>query len=289
MPRLELRSSVSVSVRSCLRVVALAAVVFPFGAACTAETEPAPDEAASEDELVGGKPESRFRAAGHLVHGATLADAGKAKVSCGATLVSPNVVVTAAHCVQSAKNDVWAFGTGDLGSGELVKVVSVDVHPEFHEAPTTSFDVKYFLKNYDVATLVLERPVTSVKPAALPEAKAAVGCDYTLVGHRADTTARGRRVSAKGCVLFRVNLGGDPIFEMHPVGATALCHGDGDEGSPAMSGSPDAPVLHGIYVGSVTQGITDCRKGTQYLNGYEAMFGFRAFVEAGIAKGRARP
>jgi hypothetical protein len=89
-------------------------------------------------------------------------------------------------------------------------------------------------------------------------------------------------------VLFRVNLGGDPIFEMHPVGATALCHGDGDEGSPALSGSPEAPVLHGIYVGSVTQGITDCRKGTQYLNGYEAMLGFRAFVEAGIAKGRAR-
>jgi hypothetical protein len=88
MPRLDLESSVSVSVRSFSRVVALAAVVLPFAAACTAETEPVQEEAASEDELVGGKPESRFRAAGHLVHGATAADAAKAKVSCGATLVA---------------------------------------------------------------------------------------------------------------------------------------------------------------------------------------------------------
>lgn len=49
-----------------------------------------------------------------------------------------------------------------------------------------------------------------------------------------------------------------------------------------------APVLHGVYVGSVTQGFTDCRKGAQFLNGYEAMLGFRDFVEEGIAEGKKR-
>jgi hypothetical protein len=255
--------------------------------ACTAETAE-PQEDTSADNLVGGKPDARFPAAGYLVHGATFEDARRGAVACGATLVAPNVVVTAAHCVQNAPKDVWAFGTGDLGSAVETKVVSVDVHPQFHPAPTSSFDVKYFLKNFDVATLVLEKPIAGVLPAKLPSAKASVGCAYTLLGYRAEKDARGRRVSTPGCVEFRITLGEDPIFEMHPVGASALCHGDGDEGSPAITGEANAPVLHGIYVGSVTQGITDCRRGTQFLNGYEAMFGFRDFVESGIEKGKKR-
>ena len=54
--------------------------------------------------------------------------------------------------------------------------------------------------------------------------------------------------------------------------------------------APDAagaPVLVGVYVGSVTQALSDCRKYLQYLNGYEAPFGHLAFYEEGIAAGVA--
>ena len=258
--------------------------------ACSAEVEPAGEEALGEDELKGGAPDLRFAAAGYLSHGATSEAAAKAKVACGATLVSPNVVVTAAHCVQSAKNDVWVFGTGNVGEGTRAKVVSVRVHPEFHETPTKAVDVRYFLKNFDVATLVLDRDVVGVVPARLPEAKTPIGCGYRAIGYRAEASHPGRRRSATACVQFRLDLGGDPIFEVHPAGFSALCHGDGDEGSALVADVDDkgAPLLHGIYVGSVTQGLTDCRRGTQFLNGYEAMHGFRAFVTEGIEAARER-
>ncbi|AKV00215.1 hypothetical protein AKJ09_06878 [Labilithrix luteola] len=263
-------------------------------AACSS-AESTDDASSSANDLVGGRPDARWPAAGYLVHGATFDAAKRAPVSCGATLVAPNVVVTAAHCVLNASDDVWAFGTGDAGcescgrSSMPVAVVSRQIHPQFHPAPEGRLDVKYYLRNFDVATLVLAAPIRGITPAALPTEKAAAGCDYHAIGYHTPQdgrTSRAQRVSANACVEFNVNLGGDPIFEVHPTGNSALCHGDGDEGSPAIAGDPDMPLLHGIYVGSVTQGLTDCQRGTQFLNGYEAMFGFRDFVEAGIVEGQ---
>ena len=78
--------------------------------------------------------------------------------------------------------------------------------------------------------------------------------------------------------------GSDPIFEVHPAGYSALCHLDGDEGSPVVRREGNKHVLVGIYVGSVTQSFTDCRKGTQFLDGYESMFGYGDFLRGGIAR-----
>ena len=47
----------------------------------------------------------------------------------------------------------------------------------------------------------------------------------------------------------------------------------------------DTAVLAGIYVGSVTQSLTDCRKYVQFLNGYEATFGYLDFYEQAIQRG----
>ena len=116
------------------------------------------------------------------------------------------------------------------------------------------------------------------------------------IGFRAENgAATPVRKSTPACVLFRVQLGSDPIFEVHPSGGSALCHLDGDEGSPVVrvEGAPRSGgegnaggkhVLVGIYVGSVTQSFTDCVKGTQFLDGYESMFGYGDFLRAGIAR-----
>ena len=50
--------------------------------------------------------------------------------------------------------------------------------------------------------------------------------------------------------------------------------------------SPDRNILRGIYVGSVTQGFTDCRGGWQYLDGYESAFGYKDWLREQIASAK---
>jgi hypothetical protein len=236
---------------------------------------------ASDEALVGGSHDPTRTAAGYLVHGPTESSLGN-RAACGATLIAPNVVVTAAHCISASPGDVWAFGTGDIGSDRPVVVANVVVHPEFHAKPTGSLaDVHYYLRNNDVAYAVLVAPVGGVEPAALPKAEPAPGCDYSATGYSAMAHLR-----VRACVELNVTLGDDPIFEVHPADSSALCQRDGDEGSPLVRFDGSHAILVGFYVGSVTQGLTDCRRGTQFLDGYESAAGFASFFQKGIDAGR---
>ncbi len=242
---------------------------------------------ASEDAVRGGTPSTKWPAAGFLVHGKTAAALDTSRAACGATLVAPNVVLTAAHCVLAAKDDAWAFGTGDVGAHPLIAATGIHAHPEFHAAPEDALDVHYYLRNNDLAYLVLASNA-AVPPAALPDEAPRMGCDYAAIGYRA-TGSKVERLRAPACVEFRIALGDDPIFEVHPTSWSALCHGDGDEGGGLMATEAGKQVLIGVYVGSVTGGLTDCKRGTQFVDGYESAYGFRSFIAQAIADGaRAR-
>ena len=249
---------------------------------CAAESDDASDAVAGDEaEIVGGVRDLRWASSGYLVKG----DA-TSKVACGATLIAPNVVVTAAHCVLADKDATWAFGTGDAGRGELVRVASQRIHPDFHPEAQGSIDLVHALRKYDVATLVLEKPVKGVAPAELPTDAPSTGDALRAIGY-----AGTARVSAPAYVMFRITLGRDPIFEVHPAEKSALCIKDGDEGSAVVAQDAEnrnKNVLRGIFVGSVTQGFTDCVRGAQYLNGYESMYGYRTFLDESIRLANGR-
>ncbi len=75
--------------------------------------------------IVGGGPE-----AGHPAVGALVAGDG---ALCTGTLVSPDTVLTAAHCLAGASTDTVQFfmGPDASGPGELAEVASLHQHPDF--------------------------------------------------------------------------------------------------------------------------------------------------------------
>lgn len=233
-------------------------------------TEQADETASGEDALVGGKADTRWAASGYLTSD------GK-KPACGATLISPNVVVTAAHCVKDA-NVAFSFGTGHVGSSPLVRVAERHAHPDFHPEKQGHIDLTHTLRNYDVAYLVLERAITDVAPATLPTAETRMWNKLQAIGYHGS-----ERRSTPAYVTLQLSLGNDPILEVHPEDSSALCIADGDDGSAVVERDPSKQVLVGIFVGSVTGGLTDCVRGTQYLNGYESAYGYADFLRAGIA------
>jgi hypothetical protein len=262
----------------------LATLLLSVAIGCAAPAGDASDDSDNtEDQLVGGTREQRWAGSGFLVRGPSMERLDTSRVACGATLIAPRVVVTAAHCVVDA-GATFAFGTGDVGATPFVRVVERHAHPEFHAEAQGDFDLTHALRKFDVAYLVLERAVDFAAPAELIAEKPPIGCNVQAIGWRAEGSAKPVRKSTPACILFRVQLGQDPIFEVHPAAGSALCHVDGDEGSPVVRREGGKHVLVGIYVGSVTQSFTDCRKGTQFLDGYESMFGYGDFLREGIAR-----
>lgn len=259
-----------------MRHVAFALAALLCAAGCASSTDANADDAdVANQDLTGGSADTRWDASGYLVTSDEPSHA-----ACGATLIAPKVVVTAAHCVTDTAK-TFSFGTGDIGSRATTRVVERHAHPAFHAEAQGKLDVTHALRNFDIAYLVLEHAVAGIAPAALPAKEASMGLEIQAIGYTNQT-----RKSTPASVVVQVDLGKDPIFEVHPENKSGLCVADGDEGSAVVArDSGTTTTLIGIYVGSVTQALTDCKRGWQYLDGYESAYGYRDFLAEGIKRG----
>jgi secreted trypsin-like serine protease len=83
---------------------------------------------------------------------------------CGASLVAPNKILTAAHCVEGEKASSLSFVLGrpvrsDTSQGEEIPASSLTIHPQYD--PNT--------QAYDVAVVTLSRSSTAGSPIALAD------------------------------------------------------------------------------------------------------------------------
>lgn len=201
---------------------------------------------------------------------------------CAAVLVAPNVVVTAAHCVE----DLWpsrvSFGLGrvtaDGAEGGMYQVRDFIFHPEH---------TKRGPWQRNLAALVLEQPVRGITPARLgdeaaPEGRlTSVTYEYALPGQ-----AGARRVwggQAQGA--------NDPIT-LVPTEGEPNCHGDVGAGvidaagnvlGFLSSGLAEAAPAH--HRGGVYDGVAGCYQSYKIA----AVAQNRPFIDQSINRASAPP
>jgi secreted trypsin-like serine protease len=216
------------------------------------------------NDIVGGRLEAGVPAVGYLL----VANSPAEPVGpyCGATLIAPDVAVTAAHCVRG--HDTFAVGFGEAGSAAPIRVVKTMRHPEY---PGGGF-------RHDVAVLVLE---SNAGIAALEIAPPQVGAFARFIGY--GRTTEGPKGAPGGWTYERKQeteeiVGADMLdVWTHGVdGGTCF----GDSGGPLLTGD-DHPAIIGVLWGSPPEEDVLCTPGTTRV--FTSLSGERGFIDRAIA------
>jgi hypothetical protein len=200
--------------------------------------------AQAPEEVIGGRVEKGYPAVGYL-------RTWEGQMLCGATLIAPNRVVTAAHCVhgETYKDDGGIDTTGDLydgapyadtltfslgavGTRPQHHVISAVINPLFYPSYKAAIDEAHE-QQHDVAVLTLDFSYKGIVPAVV--SPPIHGCEERYVGYGRTTPGdRGvmtgytsQRKSALECVDHFDEWN---IWSIAPQGGS--CYGD--SGGPLM-------------------------------------------------------
>lgn len=181
------------------------------------------------DDIIDGK-----ASAGHPAVGVVRLSA--AQSFCTGTLIAPNVVLTAGHCIEGDEiADAFFTGAGKAVADSSTDPATLGMvrHAVIEQLRYPTFEYFYSCPNaeLDVALLRLETPVTDIEPVALGSAPGA-DTECTAVGfgmHEADGGEEflGKREA-------QVKIVGAPRPTSLDVGAVTGIARHGDSGGPLL-------------------------------------------------------
>lgn len=219
------------SLRIASRCAQLAWLALASGCAASS---PSPEPTTGQEEIIGGvlAPSAKLDAVGSLVIEAQ----GTRSPFCTATLIAPEVVLTAKHCaIQLADPSVpGSVNTPFTQLGTVYFAVGADASAPKRQVKATdivlaNLDVGGIGYGSDVAAYRLEAPITDIEPlpvAAAPLAQADVGTAFVGIGYGVRDRAQSSGLRTMGNVTLSMLEGKAYEAAFGDVGAYLSHYGE---------------------------------------------------------------